>query len=193
VITIHCRVLPETRTANSAAAWVATCEIDGRRFEARSRHGVANALARKLVTAGVPDAPLEIHYEGLTGTVRYRSFHAAAVRTFTESASTPLRRAPFREFGEAPEGVETMSPGNPQCVTSPTASSLKGRAGDCPASGGSAEGSKSAPNPGGARPRCVTCGREFRPRRPWATFCSGRCRVAAHRRGKFAPMGTPAP
>jgi hypothetical protein len=185
MIRVHCRPLPETRTANTACAWVAEAEVDGRRFEARSRHGAANALARELVAAGLADQPLEIHYEGLAGTMCYLSFHAAAQLTFVENASTPLRRAPFREFGEASEGVGTVPPGDPLCVTSPTVGSLGGRAGDRPVSDGSAGGSKSTPNPGGTRRRCITCGREFRPRRPWATFCSPRCRVAAHRRGKL--------
>ena len=55
VIKVHCRALPDTRTANSAAAWLAECEVDGRPFEARSRRGAPNALARELVAAGVPD------------------------------------------------------------------------------------------------------------------------------------------
>jgi hypothetical protein len=108
VITVQCRPLPETRTSNSACAWLAECEVDGRRFNARSRHGAPNALARELVAAGIPDDALEIHFEGLAGTMRYPSFHAAAGWTFSESASTPLRRVPFREFdldqGEPFEG-----------------------------------------------------------------------------------------
>jgi hypothetical protein len=104
VILVHCRPLPETRTRNSSAAWLAECEVDGRRFEAKSRHGAPNELARRLVEAGVPDAPIEIHYDGLAGSMRYRSFHEAARWTFVESQSTPLRRGPFREFGEASKG-----------------------------------------------------------------------------------------
>ena len=65
MILVHCRPLPETRTRNSSAAWLAECEVDGRRFEAKSRHGAPNELARRLVEAGVPDAPIEIHYDGL--------------------------------------------------------------------------------------------------------------------------------
>jgi hypothetical protein len=185
VILVHCRPLPETRTRNSSAAWLAECEVDGRRFEAKSRHGAPNELARRLVEAGVPDAPIEIHYDGLAGSMRYRSFHETARWTFVESQSTPLRRGPFREFGEASKGAGTVLPGDRGCVTSATAGSVGGRAGDRPVSDGSAGGPKSTPNPGGTRPRCVTCGREFRPHRPWAIFCSARCRVAAHRRGKL--------
>ena len=186
MIRVHCRPLAETRTANTTCAWVAECEVDGRRFEARSRHGAANALARELVAAALPDDGLEVRYEGLAGSLRYRSFRAAAGWTFVESAATPLRRAPFREFEKASEGVETVSPGDGRCVTSPAAGSLDSGSGDCSVFDGSAKGLNPTPIPGGARRRCITCGREFRPRRPWATFCSGRCRVAGHRRGKLA-------
>jgi hypothetical protein len=123
VILVHCRPLPETRTRNSSAAWLAECEVDGRRFEAKSRHGAPNELARRLVEAGVPDAPIEIHYDGLAGSMRYRSFHEAARWTFVESQSTPLRRGPFREFGEASKGAGTVLPGDRGCVTSATAGS----------------------------------------------------------------------
>jgi hypothetical protein len=189
VIRVCCRPLPETRTQNSAAAWTAECEVDGRRFEAKSRHGAPNELARHLIAAGLPHEPLEIHYEGLAGVMRFPSFHALAGWTYSEGSATLLRRVPFREFGEPSEGVETMSPGGPGCVTSATAGSLEGRPGDRPVSSGSAEAVKSAPIPGRATPRCVLCGRRFRPRRPWATFCSARCRVAAHRRRKLDGIG----
>jgi hypothetical protein len=150
-----------------------------------SRHGAPNALARELVAAGIPDAPIEIRYEGLAGAMRYRSFHAIAGRTFTEGQS-PLRQVPYREFGEPTEGVETVSAGSQECVTSREDGSLEGEAQASPFSARQDERAKPPPNPDGARPRCVTCDREFRPNRPWATFCSARCRVAAHRRGKLA-------
>jgi hypothetical protein len=185
VILVHCRPLPETRTPNSSAAWLAECEVDGRKFEARSRHGAPNELARRLVEAGVPDAPIEIHYDGLAGVIRYSSSHAAARWTFTENQSTLLRRVPHREFDLPSEGVETVLPGGPQCVTSPSHGSLERRAENPPFPAPPTGDAKSAAKPGDARPRCVTCGREFRPHRPWAIFCSARCRVAAHRRGKL--------
>jgi hypothetical protein len=189
VIIVHCRPLPETRTQNSACAWLAECEIDGRQFEAKSRHGAPNALARELVAAGIPDQPISIHYEGLAGAVRYRSFHAAAAWTFAESQSTPLRRVPYREFGEPSEGAETLHRPPEQMRFSVGHGSLEGPAENTPFSAQPDEGSKSTPIPGGARPRCVTCGQEFQPRRPWATFCSARCRVAAHRRRKLDGIG----
>ena len=35
---------------------------------------------------------------------------------------------------------------------------------------------------------CATCGKVFHPKRPDARFCSGRCRVAAHRGGGNQPV-----
>lgn len=89
-IVVKVRPLEETRTPNSGCIWLAECEVEGRRFEARSRHGAANALARELVAAGVADGPLEVHFEGLAGWLRWGSIVAAAKRTFTEG-NRPLQ------------------------------------------------------------------------------------------------------
>jgi hypothetical protein len=121
--------------------------------------------------------------------MRFPSFHALAGWTYSEGSATLLRRVPFREFGEALGGVETVSPGDRRCVTSPEDGSLEGPAENTPFSAETAAGSKSSPKPGDTRPRCVSCGQEFQPRRPWATFCSARCRVAAHRRSKLDGIG----
>ena len=58
-IVIRVRPLEETRTPNSGCVWLADCVVEGQRFEARSRHGAANALARELMAAGFADRPLE--------------------------------------------------------------------------------------------------------------------------------------
>ena len=63
-IVVRVRPLEETRTPNNGCIWLAECEVEGRRFEARSRHGAANALARELVAAGFADRPLEVHAMG---------------------------------------------------------------------------------------------------------------------------------
>jgi len=76
--------LEETRTPNSGCVWLAECEVEGRRFEAGSRHGAANALARELVAAGFADCPLEVHCDGIAGCLRWGSVTAAARRTYTE-------------------------------------------------------------------------------------------------------------
>jgi hypothetical protein len=55
---------------------------------------------------GIPDDALEVHYEGLAGSIGHKSFHSLAGWTFAESALTPLRRVPYREFEERSEGPE---------------------------------------------------------------------------------------
>src|SRR5262249_9105336 len=83
-IGVTVRPLEETRTPNSGCVWLAECEVDGRRFEALSRHGAANALARELVDAGFADCPLEVHSDGHAGCLRWGSVAVAARRTYTE-------------------------------------------------------------------------------------------------------------
>jgi len=83
-IVVRVRPLEETRTPNNGCIWLAECEVEGRRFEARSRHGAANALARELVAAGFADRPLEVHCHGVAGCLRWGSVGAAAGRTYTE-------------------------------------------------------------------------------------------------------------
>ena len=89
-IIVRVRPLEDTRTPNSSCVWLAECEVGGRRFEAQSRHGAANALARELVAAGIPDRPLEVYFEGLAGCLRWGSITAAAKRTYTEG-NRPLQ------------------------------------------------------------------------------------------------------
>jgi hypothetical protein len=52
------RPLENTRTPERSSIFEAECEIDGRRYSARSRHGAPNELARVLVSAGLPDQPV---------------------------------------------------------------------------------------------------------------------------------------
>ena len=89
-IMVRVRPLEETRTPNSGSVWLAECEVGGRRFEARSRHGAANALARELVASGMPDRSLDVHFEGLAGFLHWGSITAAAKRTYTEG-NRPLQ------------------------------------------------------------------------------------------------------
>jgi hypothetical protein len=89
-IVVRVRPLEETRTPNSSCIWLGECDVDGRRSEARSRHGAANALARELVAAGVADRPLEVHFDGRAGCLRWGTFAAAAKRTYTEG-NRPLQ------------------------------------------------------------------------------------------------------
>ena len=89
-IVVRVRPLEETRTPNSGCVWLAECEVEGWRFEARSRHGAANALARELVAAGIADRPLEVLCNGVAGCLRWGSVAAAARRTYTEG-NRPLQ------------------------------------------------------------------------------------------------------
>ena len=89
-IVVRVRPLEETRTPNSGCVWLADCVVEGQRFEARSRHGAANALARELVAAGIADRPLEVHFDGVSGCQRWGSVAAAARRTYTEG-NRPLQ------------------------------------------------------------------------------------------------------
>ena len=93
--------LETTRTADGTCFWIAETTVVGRSFSARSKHGAPNELARQLVADGIPDAPMEIAHAELRGTMSYRSFHAAAKWTYTETAGTPLHRIPYREFDAA--------------------------------------------------------------------------------------------
>jgi len=97
-LVVHCRPLEETRGPNYCCQWLAECEVDGRRFTARSRQGVVYELARMLVGSGVPDQALRVKFAGVAGHMMWNSFAAAARWTLTEGAVTPLRRTPWKEF-----------------------------------------------------------------------------------------------
>jgi len=51
----------------------------------------ANDIARQLVAAGVPDAPMQVYTAGLKGCLVWRSFYSAAERIYRESATEPVR------------------------------------------------------------------------------------------------------
>jgi hypothetical protein len=81
----------------------------------KSAHGAPNELARQLVAAGFADRPMVIRYQGLAGSMTYRSFHASATWTYSEG-NQPLRRVRYRE---PPEGVFLGSGARQKCVSSP--------------------------------------------------------------------------
>src|SRR5579875_2442513 len=91
MLVIEQRALEATRTPENSCAWLATCAIGGRRFEARSRRGAPAALARLLVAAAIPDQPVELH--------------ALAAMTWEEGAATPLRRARYKPRQTSPLAV----------------------------------------------------------------------------------------
>ena len=82
----------ETRTPEKTCFYVAACEIDGVPYSARSRHGAPNELARVLVAAGIPDAPMAITHRWLRGEMTYGSSHETALWTYEETATRPLHR-----------------------------------------------------------------------------------------------------
>ena len=107
-VTVWCYPFEETRTPNNPCYWVATCEIAGRVFEARSRRDAPRELARAFLAAGIPDRPMRITYAGVRGTRRYGSFHAEAAWTTVESATVPVRRGRFSSLADA-EGSERLN------------------------------------------------------------------------------------
>jgi hypothetical protein len=94
-VMVSVQPLKETQTPNSGCLWLAEAEIDGRRFEALSRHGAPNELARQLVAAGIADRPMVIRCQGLAGTMTWRSLHTAAAWTYKEG-DRPLRRVRYK-------------------------------------------------------------------------------------------------
>jgi hypothetical protein len=97
MIEIHQQIAPESCTG-TGSAWRAVAMVEGRSYEATSRHGVPMALARVLVAAGVPDQPVVVTTDDLRGEVRYRSLHRMALRTMTETSGQSLRSIPWRAY-----------------------------------------------------------------------------------------------
>jgi len=152
-----------TRTPNSACIWIAEATVEGRTYTARSRHGAPNELARQLVAAGIIDRPMVIRYRGLAGTMTCRSFHAAAIWTYSEG-DQPLRRVRHKEqpeglFLRSGDGENAFHRAPDDVVVIPEPDPLKT----------------------GPR-KCVSCDGDFLPARPWSRFCSPACRLRAHRR-----------
>jgi hypothetical protein len=107
LITMRQRPLENTRTPERSSFFEAECEVDGRRYAARSRRGAPNELARVLVSAGVADQPVAVRHAGIKGCISYRSLHELALWTYEESATVPLRRVrwkPSHDFIAAVRG-----------------------------------------------------------------------------------------
>jgi len=168
-ITVTCRPLETTRTANSPCSWIAAATIEDQTYTATARHGAPNELARQLVAAGFADRPMGIRYQGLAGSMTYRSFHAAATWTYGER-DQPLRRVRYKE---RPEGLFLGSGARQKCVSSPVADDVE----IPPANRHETETPAQA-----ERRRCDECDSNFLPARPWSRFCSPACRLRAHRR-----------
>jgi hypothetical protein len=88
--------LESNRTPEKSCVFEAECEVDGRRYSARSRHGAPNELARALVSAGIADQPVEVRHVGIKGCISYRSLHELSLWTYQESAKVTLRRVRWK-------------------------------------------------------------------------------------------------
>ena len=126
MICVHQWPLEETRTQSKGCVYMAACEADGVPYSARSRYGAPNELARVLVAAGIPDAPMVVTHRGLRGEMTYRSFDEAAKWTHEESASVPLHRVPYARVVAARErarrtGVEGAKQGLSAPAATPVA------------------------------------------------------------------------
>ena len=185
MIKIWQRPVPRSRT-QTGSLWEAFTEIGGKTYSATSRHGAPQALARKLLVAGVPgqqpveafsqvctyDNGTEIHTEELRGCVTYRSLYAMA-RTTLEEGDRPLHRARFKE---RPQIAFPLLPSAPEMrFTLPDDVVVT-----------------LAPDPlkTGLR-RCVSCDGDFFPARPWSRCCSSACRLRAHRRLRHQDQNVP--
>jgi hypothetical protein len=112
MIRMHQWVLPNTRTPNRDSIWCAATTVDGQHYEADSRNGAPNELARSPVAAGMPDQPVRITHEGLRGDYSSGWLHEMAQWTY--SAVGRVRWAPGPDrfaFGQRidEKGGETSS------------------------------------------------------------------------------------
>jgi hypothetical protein len=89
------RMLPGTRTEQRGSEWEASCQWDGRAFQARARNGATYALCRELVRAGCPDQPLEVRKANGQLELTIRSIHVGAKLMVRESGKTSIRSAPY--------------------------------------------------------------------------------------------------
>jgi hypothetical protein len=102
-IRMHQRPEEATRSANNGCCWIAEAIVNRMSYTARSRHGAPHEMARVLLAAGIPDAPMQVYTRGLRGETTYRSFHAMADHTFRENAQTPVKRARWVAHPDGPQ------------------------------------------------------------------------------------------
>ena len=98
-------LVPGTRAAERGSLWSASCDWNGRTFEARSRSGAAYALCRLLVAAGIPDQPLQVFNAKGQIELTITSIHIAAGRRIVEGSRTPIANVPYApNFHESADG-----------------------------------------------------------------------------------------
>jgi hypothetical protein len=174
----------EDCTPENSCSYLAETEIDGQRYEAKSRRGAAHELARALVAAGIPDQPVRLTHEGLRGEMRYPSLHRMAGQTYVEGRTTILHRARYREderFAVTEE--EAAKPLILPDSGAPEGSEMRNK------SAGGITG-----HPAHLQSFCPGCGKAFAPSRRWAAFCSAACKQKAYRARRCgSPISAAAP
>lgn len=96
LLTAMMALVPNSRGVERGSLGKATCEWNGRSFEAVSRSGASYALCRELVSAGCPDMPMEVLGENGKAQLSVRSIHRAAGVTIEESANKPIHAGRYR-------------------------------------------------------------------------------------------------
>lgn len=87
-----------TCTPERGCRWIAETVVAGVTYTAQSRSGATHELARILVAAGIPDAPIRVETCGIAGHLTHPSFHEAAKWSISDSGERrrwedPDRRA----------------------------------------------------------------------------------------------------
>jgi hypothetical protein len=169
MIDAACAMVPDS-CSGRGSAWHAVAAVGGVTYEAKSRSSVLAALCRELVAAGIPDGPMQITFDAVAGHMTIRSIHKFAGTTLSEG-DAPIRRVKW----------------NPPFAFSPAFPGARDETGVgsavLPAHRGPTEEYASVEALElSVTALCDGCGAVFVPKRSDAKFCSGRCRVASHRR-----------
>lgn len=126
MIDMHQTIVTGIGTGSRGCLWRATCTIaingEGQDFDATSRSGAPYALARELVTAGLPDQPVRVTSDAMSGTeirrlpghASYASLHRMAEFTMAEGGKTRLLRVRWSAFDRTrAEGASGYLPTGP--------------------------------------------------------------------------------
>lgn len=106
--------VPGSATPNNSSKFRAVVEVDGIEFAAISRRGASCALARKLVAAGVPDQPMQVHDANGRLLFQWPSLHQAAGLTYAESEKTSLRSGKYVNLSDRLANVPPPAPKLPR-------------------------------------------------------------------------------
>jgi hypothetical protein len=87
-----------TRTPENSCKWIATADVGGNIYTAKSRKGAPYALARVLVAAGIEDHPVQVESNGtIRSLTTYPSLHEMARWTIAETVTRPARQMRWRD------------------------------------------------------------------------------------------------